>query len=87
MTVPQTSISVLKTTNRSLQLEVAQQKTIINELEERVNVFKQNESRYPIDDLKTLLSNYEEDYAEDIAKTSGLKDAIDAVINLLPPSN
>ena len=76
MTVAQSNVSLLKNTNRSLKLEVAQQKHYIEELEDY-------KKRYPVSDFKVLLTNYETAYAEEIEEVAGLKDAIDAVIALL----
>ena len=79
MTVAQTNVSLLKTTNRSLQLEVAQLKKYIIGLEEY-------QQKYPVSNLFNLLTTYESDFAEDIAKVDGLKDAVDAVIDLVNPN-
>lgn len=45
MTVAQTNISILKTSNRNLQLEVAQQKAYINELEERLKLTQDQQAQ------------------------------------------
>ena len=62
MTVAQTNISILKTSNRNLKLEVAQQKHYIEELEERLAVLKQNNEQLETD--KAALQKEFDDYKE-----------------------
>ena len=46
MTVAQTNISLLKSTNRQLQLEIAQQRAYITELEQKYNSLQQEYEEY-----------------------------------------